>query len=127
MSANPRLLIVFAATQFVLFPIPIVTVFWTDQIGTSLTDVMLLQGVFSLARARSARGRLNGTGRHVRLRVVHFLQIVHVWESAPVSHSSHQAIFPDRLCGLGTLARLLPHNWRAGPGSSSGGGWRFGP
>jgi MFS family permease len=49
MNANPRLLIVFAATQFVLFPIPIVTVFWTDQIGMSLTDVVLLQALFSLA------------------------------------------------------------------------------
>lgn len=49
MSANPRLLVAFAAVQFVLFPIPIVTLFWKDQIGMSLTDVMLLQAVFSLA------------------------------------------------------------------------------
>ncbi len=49
MSANPRLLLAFAAAQFVLFPIPIVTLFWTDQIGMSLTDVMLLQAIFSLA------------------------------------------------------------------------------
>jgi MFS family permease len=49
MSANPRLLIAFAAAQFVLFPIPIVTLFWKDQIGMSLADIMLLQAVFSLA------------------------------------------------------------------------------
>ena len=49
MSANPRLLLAFAAAQFVLFPIPIVTLFWTDQIGMSLTDVMVLQAIFSLA------------------------------------------------------------------------------
>lgn len=49
MSANPRLLVAFAALQFVLFPIPIVTLFWKDQIGMSLADIMLLQAVFSLA------------------------------------------------------------------------------
>ncbi len=32
-----------------LFPIPIVTLFWKDQIGMSLADIMLLQAVFGLA------------------------------------------------------------------------------
>jgi MFS family permease len=46
---NPRLLVAFASAQFALFPIPIITLFWRDQIGMSLTDVMFLQAVFSLS------------------------------------------------------------------------------
>jgi len=32
-----------------LFPLAIITLFWKDQIGLSLTEIMLLQAVFSLA------------------------------------------------------------------------------
>ena len=46
---NARLLIAFAAIQFVLFPIPIITLFWKDQIGMSLADIMILQALFGLA------------------------------------------------------------------------------
>lgn len=46
---NVRLLIAFAGFQFVLFPIPIITLFWKDQIGMSLADIMVLQAVFGLA------------------------------------------------------------------------------
>ncbi len=46
---NARLLIAFAAIEFVLFPIPIVTLFWKDQIGMSLTDIMILQAIFGLS------------------------------------------------------------------------------
>jgi predicted MFS family arabinose efflux permease len=42
-------LVSFHALQFVLFPIPIVTLFWKDQIGLSLTDIMVLQAVFGLS------------------------------------------------------------------------------
>jgi MFS family permease len=48
---NPRLFVVFSALHFVLFPIPIVTLFWKDQIGMSLTDIMVLQAVFGIAVA----------------------------------------------------------------------------
>jgi len=44
--ANARLLIAFGAIEFVLFPIPIITLFWKDQIGMSLADIMLLQAMF---------------------------------------------------------------------------------
>jgi len=46
---NARLLIAFGALEFVLFPIPIITLFWKDQIGMSLADVMILQAMFGLA------------------------------------------------------------------------------
>ena len=45
-AAGPRLLVALAGLQLVLFPIPVITLFWTDQIGMSLTDVMLLQALF---------------------------------------------------------------------------------
>jgi MFS family permease len=48
-SANPRLLVALSALRFALFPIPVITLFWTDQIGMSLADVMTLQAVFGLA------------------------------------------------------------------------------
>jgi MFS family permease len=46
---NARLLVAFAAIEFVLFPIPIITLFWKDQIGMSLTDIMILQAMFGLS------------------------------------------------------------------------------
>jgi len=48
-TANPRLLVVLAALQFTLFPIPIITLFWKDQIGLSVADIFVLQAVFGLA------------------------------------------------------------------------------
>ena len=44
---TPALLVALAGLRFVLFPIPIVTVFWTGPLGMSLTDVMWLQAVFA--------------------------------------------------------------------------------
>jgi predicted MFS family arabinose efflux permease len=46
---TPRLLVAFGGLQFVLFPIPIVTLFWKDQIGLSLTDIMVLQAIFGIS------------------------------------------------------------------------------
>jgi MFS family permease len=45
---TPGLLVTLSALHFTLFPIPVITLFWTDQIGMSLADVMLLQAAFSL-------------------------------------------------------------------------------
>jgi len=41
------LLVALSGLRFVLFPIPIVTIFWTGQLGMSLSDVMWLQAVFA--------------------------------------------------------------------------------
>ena len=46
---NVRLLVVYTACQFLLFPIPIITLFWKDHIGMSLADIMVLQAIFGLA------------------------------------------------------------------------------
>jgi MFS family permease len=48
-TGNPRLLVALGTLQFTLFPIPIITLFWKDQIGLSLADIFLLQAVFGLA------------------------------------------------------------------------------
>jgi predicted MFS family arabinose efflux permease len=49
LRANPRLLVALSGLHFVLFPIPVITLFWKDQIGMSLTDIMVLQAAFGLA------------------------------------------------------------------------------
>lgn len=49
MTRNPPLLVVLGAFRFALFPIPVITLFFMDQIGMSLTDVMVLQAIFGLA------------------------------------------------------------------------------
>ncbi len=49
MPSNPRLLLATSSLHFVLFPIPVITLFWKDQIGMSLTDIMVLQAVFGMA------------------------------------------------------------------------------
>ena len=49
LTSNPRLLVVLSGLQFVLFPIPVITLYWKDQIGMSLTDIMVLQAIFGLA------------------------------------------------------------------------------
>lgn len=49
LARNPRLLLALSTLQFALFPIPIITLFWKDQIGMSLTDIMVIQAIFSAA------------------------------------------------------------------------------
>ena len=46
---TPALLVAHGGLRFVLFPIPIVTIFWIDQLGMSLGDVLWLQAVFAAA------------------------------------------------------------------------------
>lgn len=48
-AMNPRLVVAFSTAQFILFPIPVITLFWMNQIGMSLADVMALQAVFAAA------------------------------------------------------------------------------
>jgi MFS family permease len=46
---NLPLLNIFASLKMALFPMAIITLFWKDQIGLSLSDILLLQAIFSLA------------------------------------------------------------------------------
>ncbi|MDT8442695.1 MAG: MFS transporter [Desulfuromonadales bacterium] len=48
-SNNIPLLNTFAALKMALLPMAIITLFWKDQIGLSLTEILLLQAIFSLA------------------------------------------------------------------------------
>jgi MFS family permease len=48
-SKNLPLLNIFAGLKMALFPMAIITLFWKDQIGLSLSDILLLQAIFSLA------------------------------------------------------------------------------
>jgi MFS family permease len=48
---NPVLLCVFHALQMSLFPMAVLTVFYRDDLGMSMTEIMLVQGGFGLAMA----------------------------------------------------------------------------
>jgi MFS family permease len=45
---NVRRLYAFSFLQMTLFPMAIITLFWKDRIGLSLTQILLLQGILSL-------------------------------------------------------------------------------
>ncbi|MCM2359590.1 MAG: MFS transporter [Geobacteraceae bacterium] len=47
--SNIRKLYAFSFLQMTLFPMAIITLFWKDHIGLSLTQILLLQSIFSLA------------------------------------------------------------------------------
>jgi MFS family permease len=44
---NAALLAAHSGLQYVLFPIPVITLFWKDHVGMSITDVMTLQAAFA--------------------------------------------------------------------------------
>jgi MFS family permease len=46
---NILLLNIFASLKMALLPMAIITLFWKDQIGLSLSEILLLQAIFSLA------------------------------------------------------------------------------
>ncbi|MCM2265561.1 MAG: MFS transporter, partial [Desulfuromonadales bacterium] len=49
LDANLPLLNTFAFLKMALFPMAIITLFWKDQIGLTLADILLLQAIFSVA------------------------------------------------------------------------------
>jgi predicted MFS family arabinose efflux permease len=48
-SRTPALLVAYGGLRMALFPIPVITLFWKDQIGMSLGDILLLQSIFALS------------------------------------------------------------------------------
>lgn len=49
LSGNIRKLYLFSFLQMTLFPMAIITLFWKDHVGLSLTQILLLQSIFSIA------------------------------------------------------------------------------
>lgn len=49
LDTNIARLYVFAFLKMTLFPMAIITLFWKDHIGLSLTEILVLQGLFSVA------------------------------------------------------------------------------
>lgn len=49
LPGNIRKLYLFSFLQMTLFPMAIITLFWKDHIGLTLTQILLLQGIFSAA------------------------------------------------------------------------------
>ncbi|ACN17061.1 permease of the major facilitator superfamily [Desulforapulum autotrophicum HRM2] len=48
-NANIKKLYLFSFLKMSLFPMAIITLFWKDHIGLSLTKILLLQGIYSVA------------------------------------------------------------------------------
>jgi MFS family permease len=48
-NSNIRKLYAFSFLQMTLFPMAIITLFWKDHIGLSLTQILLLQGILSVS------------------------------------------------------------------------------
>jgi hypothetical protein len=53
LHTNINKLYAFSFLQRTLFPMAIITLFWKDQIGLSLTEILLLQSIFSFGSASS--------------------------------------------------------------------------
>ncbi len=51
LQPNIKKLYAFSFLQMSLFPMAIITLFWKDQIGLSLTQILTLQGIFAVATA----------------------------------------------------------------------------
>ncbi|OEU60037.1 MAG: MFS transporter [Desulfuromonadales bacterium C00003094] len=49
LQKNISKLYIFSFLKMTLFPMAIITLFWKDQIGLTLTDILLLQAIFSVA------------------------------------------------------------------------------
>ncbi len=49
LTANIRKLYAFSFLKMTLFPMAVITLFWKDHIGLTLTEILFLQGLFSLA------------------------------------------------------------------------------
>ncbi len=49
LRGNIGKLYIFSVLKMTLFPMAIITLFWKDQIGLSLTQILLLQAIFSVA------------------------------------------------------------------------------
>lgn len=49
LNTNIKKLYAFSFLKMSLFPMAIITLFWKDQIGMSLTQILLLQGIFAAA------------------------------------------------------------------------------
>lgn len=48
-QSNTRKLYIFSFLKMTLFPMAVITLFWKDHIGLNLTEILVLQGLFSLA------------------------------------------------------------------------------
>ena len=50
LQSNIIKLYAFSFLQMTLFPMAIITLFWKDRIGLSLTQILLLQSILSIDR-----------------------------------------------------------------------------
>jgi MFS family permease len=101
LHGNIRKLYAFSFLQKTLFPMAIITLFWKDHIGLTLTEILLLQSIFSLATvaldypAGYVSDRL---GYRVALNIASLLGIAG-WGMYTVAGSFGEVLFAEILLG----------------------------
>ena len=112
LERNPRLICTFHALQMSLFPMAIISVFYTREIGMSVEEIMWLQGTFGLAMvlAEFPTGYIaDRIGYRTSLIVACVTQIIG-WGIYCAAHSFFQIICAELVLGAGlTLVSGTDH------------------
>jgi MFS family permease len=99
---NIHKLYAFSFLQKTLFPMAIITLFWKDEIGLSLTQILLLQSIFSLATVvlEYPSGYISDRlGYRFALNIASFLGIVG-WGVYTVADTFAEVLFAEILLGI---------------------------
>lgn len=99
---NIHKLYAFSFLQKTLFPMAIITLFWKDQIGLSLAQILLLQSIFSLATVllEYPSGYVSDRlGYRFALNIASFLGIAG-WGMYTVADSFAEVLFAEILLGI---------------------------
>lgn len=100
--SNVKKLYAFSFLKMSLFPMAIITLFWKDQIGLSLTQILLLQGIFSISMVvmEYPSGYLSDRiGYRTALNVASLLGIIG-WGLYTVADSFSQVLVAEIILGF---------------------------
>nr|WP_276572179.1 MFS transporter [Geobacter sp. AOG1] len=101
---NVPLLYAFSFLQMTLFPMAVITLFWKDHIGLSLSQILLLQSIFAVAMVvmEYPSGYISDrVGYRTALTFASFLGIVG-WGFYTVATSFHDVLIAEILLGIST-------------------------
>lgn len=104
MRRNIPLLYAFSFLQMTLFPMAVITLFWKDRIGLSLSEILLLQSIFAVAMVvmEYPSGYISDRiGYRTALTAASFLGIVG-WGLYTVAGSFRDVLFAEILLGIST-------------------------
>ena len=101
LKGNVGKLYAFSVLKMTLFPMAIITLFWKDQIGLSLTQILLLQAIFSVATVvmEYPSGYLSDRlGYRTALILASLLAIIG-WTLYTIAESSNQVLVAEIVLG----------------------------